>query len=250
MKAAICYEFSAPLKVEDVSLDQPGPGEVKIRVATTAICHSDVSALHGDWGGRLPMVAGHETAGIVEEAGERVTSVKPGDRVVVSLLRACGRCFYCLSGAPNQCIGTFASDSETHLRTSGGEPLARRFGTASFAEYTVVDESQVVRIPDAIPLDRASLLACGVLTGVGAVVHTARVEAGATVVVIGTGGVGLNAVQGARLAGARRIIALDLLDSKLAVAEIFGATHTLNAGRDDVRKQILDMADGRGADYV
>lgn len=250
MKAAICYEFGAPLMVEEVTLDPPGRGEVKVRVAATAICHSDVSAFNGDWGGRLPMVAGHETAGIVEEVGEQVASVKPGDRVVVSLLRSCGRCFFCLSGAPNQCNGTFASDAETHLRTAGGGPLARRFGTASFAEYTVVDQSQVVPIPEAISLDCAALLACGVITGIGAVVHTARLEAGASVVVIGTGGVGLNAVQGARLAGARRIVALDMLDSKLAVAETFGATDTINAGRDDVRKFILDLTGGRGADYV
>lgn len=250
MKAAICHEFGAPLSVEDVALDPPGPNEVKVRIAATAVCHSDVSAIHGDWGGRLPMVAGHETAGVVEEVGERVSSVKPGDRVVVSLLRACGRCFYCLSGAPNQCSGTFSGDFENHLRTASGEPLARRFATASFAEHTVVDHSQVVAIPDEISLDRAALLACGVLTGVGAVVHTARVEAGTTIVVIGTGGVGLNAVQGARLAGARQIVALDMLDSKLTVARSFGATHTLNAGQDDVRKQILALTDGRGADYV
>lgn len=250
MKAAICYEFGAPLIVEEVTVEPPSRGEVKVRVAATAICHSDVSAIQGDWGGRLPMVAGHETAGIVEEVGEQVISVRPGDRVVVSLLRSCGRCNYCLAGAPNQCVGTFVGDGKVGVRTAAGEPVARRFGTASFAEYTVVDESQVVRIPDAIPLDLASLLACGVLTGVGAVVHTARVEVGASVVVIGTGGVGLNAVQGARLAGARRVIALDMLDSKLAVSETFGATGTVNAGRDDVRKAVLDMTDGRGADYV
>lgn len=250
MKAAICREFGAPLSIEEVTLDPPGPNEAKVRVAATAICHSDTSAMHGDWGGRLPMLAGHETAGVVEAIGDRVAAVAPGDRVVVSLLRACGQCLYCLAGAPNLCSGTFASDTETHLRTAAGEPIVRRFPTASFAEYTVVDVSQVVRIPDAIPLDRAALLACGVLTGVGAVVHTARVKVGASVVVIGTGGVGLNAVQGARLAGARRIIALDMLDHKLAVAKTFGATHTVNAGRDDARKQVIELTDGRGADYV
>ena len=250
MKAAICREFGAPLSIEDVTLDPPGPNEVKVRIVATAICHSDTSAMHGDWGGRLPMLAGHETAGVVEEVGEEVSAVKPGDRVVVSLLRACGRCYYCLAGAPNLCNGTFASDSEPHLRTADGEPVVRRFPTASFADYTVVDQSQVVPVPEAIPLDRAALLACGVLTGVGAVVHTARVEAGASVVVIGTGGVGVNAVQGARLAGARRIIAVDMLDNKLAIAKTFGATHTVNAGQDDARKQIFELTDGRGADYV
>src|SRR5262249_7272531 len=190
MKAAVCYEFGAPLQVEDVELAPPQQGEVRVRVAATAICHSDVHRLHGEWGGKPPLVAGHETAGVVEEVGEGVTLVRPGDQVVVTMLRSCGRCFYCTSGSPNLCEASYALDPNSSLRNQRGERLRRGFGTATFAEYAVVDQSQVARIPSEMPLDRAALLACGVITGVGAAVNTAQVKPGSTVVVIGTGGVG------------------------------------------------------------
>ncbi|HLZ23995.1 MAG TPA: Zn-dependent alcohol dehydrogenase [Ktedonobacterales bacterium] len=250
MKAAVCYEYGAPLSVEDVEIAAPQKGEVKVRVAVTAICHSDVHLIRGEWGGRPPTVAGHETAGIVEEVGEDVAQVHPGDRVIVSLLRACGRCFYCVTGLPNLCEGAFPLERGSRLRNQRGESLRHGFGTATFAEYAIVDQSQVVRLPDDIPLDRAALLACGVITGVGAAVNTAQVRPGTTVVVIGTGGVGLNAVQGARLAGATQIVAVDLLDAKLATARVFGATHTINAGSADAPRAVRDLTSGRGADYA
>jgi Zn-dependent alcohol dehydrogenase len=253
MKAAVCYEFGRPLVVEDVDLDPPQKGEVRVRLAATAICHSDVHLVRGDWGdwgGTPPLVAGHEAAGVIEEVGEGVTLAQPGDRVVVSLLRACGRCFYCATGSPHLCEGTFALASESRLRNRRGERLRHGIRTAAFAEHVVVDQSQVVPLAPDMPLDRAALLACGVITGFGAVVHTARVEPGSSVVVIGAGGVGLNAIQGAAFAGAHPIIAVDVLGAKLQAAQMFGATHAVNAQQPDTVRVVRAIAAGRGADYA
>jgi NDMA-dependent alcohol dehydrogenase len=251
MKAAVCYEFGQPLVVEEITIDPPKAGEVKVRMAATAICHSDIHILRGEWGGKVPVVAGHEAAGIIEEVGPGVTRVKPGDPVVVSLLRSCGRCFYCTTGAPHICEGDYALNTETRLHTLRGEPIEQGIRTAAFAEYAVVDQSQVVVVPDDMPLDRAALLACGVITGLGAVVNTAKVEPNSSVVVIGTGGVGLNAIQGAALAGAYPIIAIDLLDNKLDAARAFGATHVINATQvDSPQAAVKELTSGRGADYV
>lgn len=250
MKAAVCYAFGEPLVVEDVALDAPQRGEVRVRLAATAICHSDIHTLHGEWAPRLPVIAGHEAAGVVEEVGPDVTLTQPGDRVAVSLLRACGRCFYCARGDSYLCEGNFALNRETRLHTAGGEPIVQGVFVGAFAEQVVVDQSQVIRVPPEMPLDRAALLACGVITGVGSAVNVAQVRPGQSVVVIGAGGVGLNALQGAALAGASRIIALDTLASKLDAARIFGATDTLDAARDDVRQQVRALTGGRGADVV
>ena len=183
MKAAVCYAFGQPLVVEDVEIDPPRQGEVKVRLAATAICHSDVHLIRGEWGGELPVVAGHEAAGVVEEIGEHVTLTKPGDPVVMSLLRSCGRCFFCTIGAPHLCEGAFALETESRLRNKRGEMLRQGINVAAFAEYAVVDQSQVVPIPADMPLDRAALLACGVITGLGAVVNTAHVAPESSVVV-------------------------------------------------------------------
>ena len=251
MKAAVCYEFGKPLVIEDIDVDPPQTSEVKVRIAAAAICHSDVHLIRGEWGGRTPVVAGHEAAGVVEEVGENVTITKPGDRVVVSLLRACGRCFYCATGFPHMCEGKFALDTESRLRNKQGEPIRHGTRTAAFAEYAIVEQSQVVPIPDEILLDRAALLACGVITGVGAVLNTAKVELGSSVVVIGVGGVGINAIQGAVLAGAYPIIAVDVLENKLAAAKAFGATDTINVTkRKFPEKVVRKLTAGRGADYV
>lgn len=250
MRAAVGYEPGKPLIIEDIDIDPPRAGEVKVRLAATAICHSDIHALHGDWNGKFPVVAGHEAAGVVEEVGEHVTLTAPGENVVVSLLRSCGHCFYCAQGLSNLCNGVFALQTESRLRNKRGESIYQGIRTAAFAEYVIVDQSQVVQVPRTIPLEKAALLACGVITGVGAVVNTGQVKPGSSVVVIGLGGVGLNAVQGAVIAGASKIIAMDILDMKLAVAKMFGATHTLNARQDDARQVILEFTDGRGADYV
>lgn len=250
MKAAVCYAFDQPLTVEEIDIDPPQQGEVKIRLAATAICHSDVHLIRGEWGGKLPVVAGHEAAGIVDAVGENVTLAKPGDAVVVSLLRSCGRCFYCTLGSPHMCEATFALERESRLRNRRGERLQHGIRTAAFAEYVIVDQSQVVQVPADMPLDRAALLACGVITGLGAVVNTARVGPGQSVVVIGAGGVGLNAIQGAVLVGAHPIVAVDRLDTKLTAARTFGATHTINAAQQDLAAAVANLTAGRGADYV
>ncbi len=251
MKSAVCYELGKSLLIDEIAIDSPRGGEVKVRLVATGICHSDISYLKGEWGPvPCPVVGGHEGAGIVEEAGEGVTLVKPGDRVVVSMLRSCRQCFYCTSGKPYLCKGFPALPEHTHLRTKDGGVVTQGLHTAAFAEYAVVDQSQLVRIPDSMPLDSAALLACGVITGLGAVANTAQVRPGESIVVIGTGGVGLSAIQGAALAGARRIIALDVVDMKLEAAARFGATDAFNAGREDLRDAVFGLTEGLGADYV
>lgn len=250
MKAAVCYEFGKPLVVEDVVLDPPEKNEIKVRIAATAICHSDIHVLRGEMGGRLPMVAGHESSGYIEEVGEGVTEFKPGDLVVISLIKSCRRCLYCVTGRPHLCETPFPLARESRLHNRQGVDLAHMVGVASFAEYAIVDESQAVKIADDMPVDRAALLACGVITGFGAVVNRARVQAMSSVVVIGTGGVGLNSVQGAVFSGAYPIIAVDVLDNKLEAAKSFGATHTINASKGDPIKAVQAMTGGRGADYV
>ncbi len=250
MKAAVCCEFGKPLVVEEVEIDAPKAGEVRVKLAACAICHSDIHYMEGAWGGPLPTVFGHEAAGVVEETGPGVTLVEAGDHVVVTLIRSCGACFFCERGEPHHCEGSFALDSESRLHRPSGETLNQGLGTGAFAEYVVVDQSQVAAIPKEVPLDSAALLACGVITGLGSVVNTAKVPAGANVVVIGTGGVGLNSVQGAALSGAERIIALDIADDKLSAAKAFGATHALNSRTEDPRQAVFDLTGGRGADYV
>ena len=250
MKAAICYEFGQPLVVGEVTLDPPKWGEVKIRVAATAICHSDIHRMRGDWEGEPPVILGHETAGIVEEIGPGVTMVQSGDRVIVSLLRSCGRCEYCQTGEPNLCNGDFALNTEHRIHDMQGTPIFQGIRVAGFAEYAVVDQSQLAVVPDEMSLDTASLLACGVITGYGAAVNTAQVTSGSTVVVIGTGGVGLNAVQGAAIAGARRVIAIDVLANKLDAAVEFGATDVINASEVDAAEALREITNGRKADFV
>jgi len=250
MQAAVCYEFGKPLVVETVEIDPPQAGEVRVRMAACAICHSDVHEVRGEWGGTAPVVSGHEAAGVIESVGTGVTRVKPGDHVVVSLLRQCGECYYCTIGKPFRCEKSFPLDSESRLRNRDGVALRHGIRTAAFAEYAVVDQTQVVAIPKEIPLECASLLACGVITGLGAVTNTAGVETGSRVAVVGCGGVGLNAIQGAVLSGASQIIAIDILDNKLAAAKSFGATHTLNARNGDVVQSVQALTEGRGVDYA
>lgn len=250
MKAAVCYEFGKPLIIDEIDIDPPRAGEVTIRVAATAVCHSDVHHIRGAWGGMTPTVTGHESAGVVVEVGDGVTLAKPGDHVVVTLMRSCGRCFYCTGGSSYFCEGSFVLDTETRLHTRRGEAIEQGIFVGGFAEYVVVDQSQVVPVPADLPLDRAALLACGVITGVGAVINAAKVQPGRGVVVVGAGGVGLNAVQGAAISGAHPIIAVDTLDMKLDAARTFGATHGINARREDAPQIVRDLTAGRGADYV
>ncbi|MCK6624446.1 MAG: Zn-dependent alcohol dehydrogenase [Anaerolineae bacterium] len=250
MKAALCYEFGQPLVIEEIKIDPPQAGEVKVKLAACAICHSDIHAIEGAWGGVLPAVYGHEAAGMVVEVGPQVSLVKPGDSVVVTLIRSCGRCYFCAQGQPHLCEAAFTLNTESRLHTKAGQPIHQGIRTGAFAEYVVVDQSQVVQIPPEMPLDSASLLACGVITGLGAVVNTARVPSGSSVVVIGSGGVGLNSIQGAFLSGAQPIIAIDLVPGKLAAAKRFGATHTVNPTEENPLAAVRSLTQGRGADYV
>jgi S-(hydroxymethyl)glutathione dehydrogenase / alcohol dehydrogenase len=250
IKAAVCREFAKPLVIEELELAPPGPGEIRVRVAACAICHSDIHYADGAWGGKLPSVFGHEASGVVEEIGAEVQGFSVGDHVVVTLIRSCGRCYYCVDGDEVLCEGTFSLDSNGPLSAADGSPVTQGLRTGAFAEQVVVDPSQIVVIPKEIAFDCASLLACGVITGFGAVVNTARVEAGSNVVVIGTGGVGLNSIQGAALSDAGKIIAIDISDEKLAAARGFGATDGINSRRADVAAAVRALTEGRGADYV
>jgi Zn-dependent alcohol dehydrogenase len=251
VKAAVCRKFGAPLEIEDVALDPPSGNEVKVRIKACAICHSDLHLAAGEWGGGLPAIYGHEAAGVVEEIGEHVRNLKVGDPVVVTLIRSCGTCPSCEQGNYGSCETRFPLDQQSPLRAANdGETISQGLRTGAFAEYALVESSQVVAVPDDLPFDRAALLACGVITGFGAVANTAKVPEGASVVVIGTGGVGLNSVQGAVICGARTIIAVDVSDTKLEAARRFGATHGLNSAKVDLRKRVTALTDQRGADFV
>lgn len=250
MRAAICRAFGEPLTVEEVSIDPPGPGEIAVKLAACAICHSDIFYADGAWGGSLPAIYGHEAAGVVSEAGPGVFGLAPGDHVVVTLIRACGYCPSCAGGTPVTCETRLPLDQKSPLRDGAGQPLVQGLRTAAFAETVVVHASQAVAIPKDVPLESAALIACGVITGVGAVVNTARLRSGDTAVVIGAGGVGLNAIQGAVLAGARIVVALDLVPAKLEAARRFGATHVLSAADPAAVEEVRSITGGRGADHV
>jgi S-(hydroxymethyl)glutathione dehydrogenase/alcohol dehydrogenase len=250
MKAAVCREFRKSLSVEQVELAEPRPGEVRVKIAACAICHSDLLFIEGAWGGALPAVFGHEAAGVVLEVGPEVARVAPGDHVVVTLLRSCGYCHFCSQGEPQLCETKLSLDLRSPLSGADGSTIRQGLRTAAFAEQVVVDASQVARIPREVPLESASLLACGVITGLGAVLNTAAMRPGGHVATIGTGGVGLNCVQGAAICGARSNIAIDVSDRKLNAARIFGASHTIDASHEDVRDAVRSLTDGRGADYV
>ena len=250
MLAAVCRAFNEPLVIEEVTLEPPGPGEVEIELGACAICHSDLHYIEGAWGGELPAVFGHEAAGVVRALGEDVEDLAPGDHVVVTLIRACGHCFYCARGEETACEHDFPLAHRTPLRDRSGVALQHGMGCAAFAERVVVDQAQLARIGEDVPFEVAALLACGVITGVGAVSNTAAVPAGSSVVVIGAGGVGLNAVQGARLVGAAPIIVLDPVPEKRAMAQAFGASAALDPFTGDPRAAVRDLTHGRGADFV
>jgi Zn-dependent alcohol dehydrogenase len=250
MRAAVCHAFGQPLAIEEVELDVPGAGEIAVDITACAICHSDILYADGAWGGALPAVYGHEAAGVVRRLGSGVKGFAPGDHVVVTLIRSCGTCPSCGHGHPVTCEARFPRESLSPLRRANGERLMHGLKTAAFAERVVVDASQCVVVPKTMSFESASLLACGVITGFGAAINTARIEPGASIAVIGIGGVGLNVVQGAAYAGAAKIIAIDVVPSKLEVSRHFGATHALNAKERNLRQQLRDLTGGRGADYV
>lgn len=229
--AAVCRAFGAPLEIETLELRAPLTDEVEVTLAACAICHSDISAAGGDWGGTIPAVFGHEAVGTVSSVGAGVTGLTEGEPVLVTLVRACGTCANCSAGSPVTC--TSVPEMAPVLTDIAGEPITQGINCAAFADRVVVHKSQVISIPAGIPAEAASLLSCGVITGVGAVVNDAKLRPGQDAVVIGAGGVGLNAIQGARLAGARRIIAIDMSTEKLQVAKDFGATDGILGSEED-----------------
>jgi S-(hydroxymethyl)glutathione dehydrogenase / alcohol dehydrogenase len=251
MKAAILAETNAPMTVEDVEIEKPGRREILLRTAFAGLCHSDLHFIEALYPMPLPCVLGHEASAVVEAVGEDVTYVKPGDRVITCLSVFCGECPQCLTGHPNLCENTeikMLPGVAQRLRWKG-EQLNQAFNLSAFAEQMLVHEHAVVKIRDSIPLDRAALVGCGVMTGVGAVFHAAKVEPGSTVAVIGCGGIGLSAVNGAALAGAARIIAIDTVPSKLNLAKEVGATETINASNVDAVEAVKELTDGAGVPY-
>lgn len=248
IRAAVCREFCAPLAIEELRLRPPGQDEVEVTVRAVAICQSDISMADGGFNRSLPAVYGHEAAGHVSAVGAGIADVSVGDPVLVTLIRACGSCPTCAGGRPTVCRSK-PNDGETPIFTADGTPVHQGLDTGAFAEAVVVHRSQIAPIPADLPMESACLISCGVITGLGAAVNTAGVRPGETVVVIGAGGVGLNAIQGARLAGAARVIAVDLRPEKLAAARAFGATDGVLAGDDKPWRAARQIA-GRAADAV
>lgn len=255
-KAAVLTALDTPLELTEVDLSPPKAGEVRVRLAASGVCHSDLSVQNGTLPGALPMVLGHEGAGVVVEVGEGVTNVKPGDHIVVSWVPQCGTCYFCARDQAELCeAGTVAMstggllDGTTRFAWKDA-PLMQMASSGTFAEETVIPAISAVKIPDDMPLEQAALIGCGVLTGVGAATNTARIRPGDTVAVVGCGGVGLNVVQGARIAGAERIIAIDKVASKLDLARRFGATDTVDASNGDPASRVMELTGQRGADVA
>ena len=251
MKAAVLNAYNERLEIAEVQIDEPGAREVLLKTAASGVCHSDLSIIEGKLEIPPPLVPGHEAAGIVERVGSDVTYAKPGDRVIACLSIFCGVCEYCTRGRTNLCAGRDAQNRGPHepARLSrGGEPLHQCAQLASYAEQMLVPENALVKVRDEMPLDRAALIGCGVTTGVGAALRTAQVEAGATVAVVGCGGVGLSIVQGCRIAGAARIIAIDTEAWKLELARKVGATDGVDARRGDPVEALRALT-GTGVDY-
>jgi S-(hydroxymethyl)glutathione dehydrogenase/alcohol dehydrogenase len=256
MKAAVLEELNKPLKIEQVELDDPKDKEVLVKILATGVCHTDIHCMKGDLATPPPVVLGHEGAGIVERVGKDVTSVGPGDRVILTVAPYCGKCPACMMGVPTSCenypqtamlMGSMP-DGTKRMRRNNGDELSHFMAQSSFAEYSIVDESAAVKVREDAPLDVVCLLGCGISTGIGAVINKARVKAGSSVAVFGCGGVGLAVMMGAKLVGARQIIAVDMLDKKLEFAKELGATDLVNASKDDPVLKIAELAAG-GVDY-
>jgi NDMA-dependent alcohol dehydrogenase len=254
-KAVVARERGKPVSVEQIDVEAPRLGEVSIRLAACGVCHSDLSATNGTIPYPLPLVLGHEGAGVVVAVGEGVSRYAVGDHVVSSFVSMCGRCHYCQTGRPQLCVQSLQAlytlpDGTVRTHDAAGQPLNVFCGCGVMAELATVHADSLVKIDKEMPLDRAALIACGVMTGVGAAVNTARVQAGSVCVVFGCGGVGLNAIQGCAIAGAGMIVAVDTSDVKLELAKKFGATHTFNvSGQENVGKSLYKLTSG-GADYA
>jgi alcohol dehydrogenase (nicotinoprotein) len=257
-KAAVLYGPKQQLKVEQIELDAPGPGEVLVHMVATGVCHSDLHVVSGDLTARpFPIVLGHEGAGIVEKVGKGVTAVKKGDHVILTYLPACGKCRWCHTGQPNMCdLGALLRtgrmlDGTARLHLKDGTDVSNFLFVSTWAEYSVVPELSMVKVPDYIRLERACLFGCGFTTGFGAATNAVHIRPGESATIVGCGGLGLAAVQGARMSGAGKIIAVDVHPEKLEMAKKFGATHTvLNTHDvDEVVRQIMDITWGQGTDY-
>ena len=255
-KAAVLFEAGRKLEIRDIEVRPPKAGEVLIRMAAAGVCHSDLHVMTGHLFAPLPAVLGHEGAGVVEETGPGVASVRAGDHVIPLWRLSCGECEYCTAGRPALCPSGTAirmtgnlPDGTTRLAL-GDTELKHFAGVSSFSQYTVVPEKAALKIPDDLPLERAALLGCAVITGVGAVLNAAQVRPGSAVAVFGCGGIGLNAIQGAALAGAATIVGVDVVSRKLEYARQFGATHTVDASGDDPVVRIRSLTGGRGVDYA
>jgi len=250
VRAAVVHEVGAPFVVEEIELAPTGPRDVRVRMAASGVCHSDLSVQNGSLPFMFPTVLGHEGAGVVVEVGEAVTRVAPGDHVVLTWMPACRRCYWCLAGQPMLCEVGLTESLGGPYATVGGTRLVRGLGTATFGEQTLVPEDEVVRVDPSVPLELAALVGCALATGVGAVWHTARVTPGSTVAVVGCGGVGLSVIQGARLAGASAVVAVDRVPAKLEMAEAMGATVVVDAAAADPVAAVRDHTGGRGADFA
>ncbi len=251
MKAAVMRANNAPLEIEDVDIDSPGPGEVLVKTVASGICHSDLHVIEGGLPMPPPCVLGHEPAGIVEEIGEGVTDVVPGDHVIGCITSWCGVCKFCTGGRPYLCPTQYAGrppEAKSRL-SANGDPIMQFANLSSFAEKMLVPQRSLVKIRDDMPLDRASLIGCGVTTGLGAALNTVNIPAGASVAIIGCGGVGLSALQGARITGAGKIIAVDAQPWKFDIATKLGATDCVDASTDDPVAAVQALTGG-GADFV
>jgi NDMA-dependent alcohol dehydrogenase len=255
-QAAVLYEAGTPLRFEEVEVMPPQAGEVLVRMYAGGVCHSDLHVMKGDLVMPMPIILGHEGSGVVEEIGAGVASVKPGDHVIPIWRVSCGTCEYCTGGRPALCdVGTqmrvtgLMPDGSTRFHING-KPVRHFAGVSTFAQLSTMPEAAVLKIPPDFPLDKAAVLGCGVITGVGAVINAARVKMGSSVAVFGCGGIGLNAIQGARIVGALRIIAVDVADQKLEYARTMGATHTINAAQQNPIAAIQEITGGRGVDYA
>lgn len=255
-RAAVLKGLEQPLEILDVGIEAPHAGEVRVRLGASGVCHSDLSIQNGTLISALPVVLGHEGAGVVEEVGEGVTNVKPGDHIVISWVPACGECFFCLRDQGNLCeVGSNALatggllDGTTRF-TLDGAPLMQMAASGTFSTESIIPAIGAVKIDNDVPLKAAALIGCGVLTGFGAAVNTAKIRQGDTVAVVGCGGVGLNVIQGAKHAGADRIIAVDMVDSKLELARKFGATETVNASSVNAVSGVMELTQQRGADVA
>ncbi len=255
-RAAVLYGAGQEFKVEEIEVDDPKEGEVLLHLAATGLCHSDYHMVTGEWSENIyyPMVGGHEGAGIVEKIGPGVTRVKPGDHVLLTFMPACGRCRFCSMGQSFICdrgAGLIAGpqmDGTFRMHNQGGQELGQFCHISTFSEWTVAPEESIVPIPEDFDLEKLCVVGCCVPTGFGSAVNSADVQPGETVVIFGIGGVGINAVQGAAVNGASQVVAVDLVDFKLEMAEEFGATHTINANQQDPVERVLELTNGVGAD--